>query len=238
MPAVNQKRIKKIFKPFARVIASVIVWLILFVQYRLFKSNKNNIPVVLANLCFNDLLLFNADPGIIKYHILDPDSMPGGFFVWSTGDWENEIIPIENQEKFVMIKELFIDKKNFRDTQFYSYAVDQMLKDEPVQRGNLMLDSTDNINLYFKRQSDTFNNISNSGFNLDLAPQTGVVIDSKGNFIHFRQGHHTLAIARLLGVKKVNMRIRAIHNLWLLEQIKDYKFYFLRALRRSFRELL
>jgi len=228
--------VKNLLKPVAKAAAKVAVWTVLFVNFYIFKSSKNHLPILLANLCFNDSFVFKLDPKLLKYHISDPDSMPENLFIWS-GEWDRDIITIEEHEKFIMIKELFVDKKDYQDTQFYSLAVSQMLKGDPVERGNITLDSTENINLYFEKHKKILKDIKTNGFDLGLAPQIGVVVDRDGHFIHFRQGHHTLAMAKILGVENVIVRIRAIHSLWLCHQIKSQGLFLISSLRKGFKKL-
>jgi len=237
MPVSIIRFIKKILKPITRVAAKIAVWIILFINFILLHSRKNHIPALLANLCFGDSLVFKINPELLKYHILDPDTMPENLFVWS-GEWDRDIIPIEEHEKFNMIKELFIDKKDYKETLFYSLAINRMIEGKPLQRGNNILDSEENINQYFRKHNKLFNVIKNNGFDLALAPEVGVVIGRDGRFIHFRQGHHTLAIAKILGIENVIVRIRAVHSLWLYNKIKNKSIlYLLDSINIAFREL-
>ena len=163
--------------------------------------------------------------------------MPENLFIWS-GEWDRNLIPIEEHEKFVVIKELFTDNKDYHNTQFYSLAVNQMLKGDPLKRGNMKLDSAKSINLYFKKYNKLFNDIKNNGFDLNLAPEVGVAIGRDGELIHFRQGHHTFAIAKILGIENVIVRIRAVHSIWLSDQIKgSSRLFILGAIRRGFKKL-
>jgi len=237
MPVSIKRFLKKILKPIARAAAKSAVWIILFINFILFQSKRNHLPALLASLCFGNSLVFKINPKLLKHHILDPDIMPENLFVWS-GEWDRDIIPIEEHEKFNMIKELFVDKKDYHNTQFYSLAVNQMLKSDPLQRGNIKLDSTENIILYFEKHKKIFKDIKSNGFNLSLAPQVGVVIGRNGELIHFRQGHHTLAIAKILSVENVIVRIRAVHSLWLYNQIKSKgSLHILDSICMAFREL-
>jgi hypothetical protein len=237
MPLLILKPIKKILKPIARIMAKSVVWLILFINFSLFHSKKNHVPALLANLCFGDSLVFRIDFKRLKYHIIDPDSMPEKFFVWS-GEWDKDIILTDKHEKFVMIRELFIENKNYRSTQFYSFAAEQILKGEPLQRGDILLDSDENIIRYFERYKKLFKEIKASGFNPDLAPEIGVVIDRNGQLLYFRQGHHSHAIGKIMGIKNVAIRIRAVHSIWLSNHIaSDSRLNLLESIRRGFKNL-
>ena len=162
--------------------------------------------------------------------------MPGNLFIWD-GQWDRDVIPVENHEKFVMIKELFIDGKRFDDTKFYLYAKKQMDKGYPLNRGDLSLDSDANLNLYFKKTEKLFKDIKDRGFDLKLAPEAGIAIGANGQLIHFRQGHHSFAIARLLGEKNIKIRIRAVHSDWLKKQINNKKLPGLKSITQGFKEL-
>ncbi len=236
MSLLIPKPIKKILKPFARAAASVIVWILLFISYYLFKGKKSCISTLIASLCLNDLLVFKMDPKKIQYHIKDPDKMQDGLFVWG-GDWDQDIIDIEEHEKLNMVRELIVDKKDYDDTRFYSYAMKQIRTGKPLSRGNIRLDSREKIVMYFKKQERLFEDIKANGFDPGLASETGVAVARDGRLIHYRQGHHTLAIAKILGVEKVIVRIRAVHKLWLLEQIKDSGLSVLAPLRKGLQAL-
>ncbi|MFC2144942.1 hypothetical protein ACFLQQ_01295 [Actinomycetota bacterium] len=229
-------KIKKIIKPLAKAVASAMVWILLLIHYYVFRRNKNYLPVLFVNLCLNDLLVFKIDPKKIKYHTGDPDKLSDNLFVWS-GGWDRKIIVIEEHEKFNMIRELIVEKRKYEELQFYSYAIKQIKMGKPVSRGNQMLDSKEKIMQYFKKQERLFEEIRSRGFNLELAPEIGVAVSREGGLIHYRQGHHTLAMAKILGVKNVRVRTRAVHRLWLLENIKGDGLFLLKSLRRGINKL-
>ncbi|MDD3818290.1 MAG: hypothetical protein PHG41_00395 [Actinomycetota bacterium] len=234
---MSLKKVKKILKPFAQLISKALVRVILFVNFNLFHSKRNLLPVLFANLCFGDSLVYKINPELLKYHIADPDSMPGNLFVWA-GEWDRDTIPIEEHEKFVMIRELFVENKDYRDTQFYSLAVERMKDGTPLKRGDLILDSFENIVLYFEKHKKIFEEIKTRGFDLNLAPEVGVAVARDGQLLHFRQGHHTLAIAKILGVENVIVRIRAVHSIWLMNQLRSgSRVNLLESVRKGFKEL-
>jgi hypothetical protein len=236
-PFLILKIIKKLLKPFASVGAKIAVWVILFFNFFLFNSKKNHISVLLANLCFGKSLAYRTNLERLRFHITNPDSMPENMFVWS-GEWDRDIILTEDHEKFVMMKELFIENKDYRDTQFYSFAKEQILKDEPLQRGNILLDSDENITLYFEKYKKLFSEIKSRGFDPDLAPEIGIVIGRDGQFLYFRQGHHSHAIGKMMGVKSATVRIRAVHGIWLSDQIKNCsRLHLLKCVRSGFKNL-
>jgi hypothetical protein len=237
MPLPISKPIKKILKPFARILAKATVWLLLFINFSLFRIKRNQIPAILATLCFGDSLVFKIDLKRLKYHIEDPDSMPEKFFVWY-GEWDRKIIPTEEHEKFAMIRELFIENKNYRDTIFYSLAKEQILKGEPLQRGDIFLDSDEKIIQYFEKYIKLFAEIKSRGFKPDLAPEVGVIVDRDGRLLYFRQGHHSHAIGKMMGVTDVTVRIRAVHGIWLSNNIRSgSKLHILDSVRRGAKKL-
>jgi hypothetical protein len=237
MPLQILKPIKKILKPFASFLAKGAVWLLLFINFSLFKIKSNQIPAILAYLCFGDSLIFKTDLERLKYHIADPDSMPEKFFVWY-GQWDRDIIPTEEHEKFAMIRELFIENKDRRDTRFYSFATGQILKGEPLQRGDIFLDSDEKIMQYFEKYKKLLAEIQLGGFNPDLAPEIGAVVGRDGRLLYFRQGHHSHAIGKMMGIKSATVRIRAVHGIWLSNQIRNSsKLNLLDSVRRGLKKL-
>jgi hypothetical protein len=230
------QKIKKALKPLARIISFPVLWLILLMNYYLFKFRKNSIPVFLVNLCINDRLVFKMDPRKIVYHIEDPDIMPDHFFVWH-GDWDKKLIDIEEHEKIKIIKEMVVERKKYEDISFYSFAMDNMKRGEPLERVNILMDSKEKIMMYFEKQKKLFEKIKRQGFDIRVAPETGLVVTRDGNLIHYRQGHHTLAMARILGVENILVRVRAVHSTWLLRQVKSNALLLIKDLQRSIAEL-
>jgi hypothetical protein len=227
---------KKIFKQVAKFVVFAILWILLFYNFRIKKNKGNYLPFRFVRLCFNDYLVHFTDPKLIKRHIADPNVMPERSFIWS-GDWDIESVPLENHEKYILMKELFVDRKKFAETGFYDYATKQMTAGCPVQRGSLMLDSPANIESYFKKNQEIIDSILKNGFNLSIAPEVGLAIGRNGEYIHFRQGHHTMAIAQFLNENKVKVRIRAVHSLWLEKELKDKKFLGPGSLRKCFNDI-
>ena len=228
--------IKKTLKQLARLMAPIVIWAILFTNIYIVNNRKNYLPIFWINLYFTDKFIFRINPDLLKWHVYDPNIMPENYFVWS-GDWDMDIIPVEEHEKLVMMKELFIDKKEIEETSFYSFALNQIKQGSVLNRGKIKLSSVKNIIIYYEKQKKLYEDILNNGFDMDLASKTGVVIGRDGNLIHFREGHHTLAIAKMLGNEEVNIRIRAVHSIWLKNQLKGRDIFLLRSLHKGIEKI-
>jgi hypothetical protein len=229
-------KIKKFLKPLAKAASSIILWMVLLVYRYFFRSWKNHIPSLIVSLSLNEWLVFKVDPGEIKHHIKDPDAMQDKMFVWS-GDWDREIIDIWEHEKFKTLKELLIEKKEYKDIGLFSFAMRENKAGRPISRGNIILDSEEEIIGYFKKQEKLFTKIKSEGFDLRQAPETGIAITREGRTAHYRQGHHTLAMARILGADMVKVRIRAVHSLWLKKHLKKGGLSFLQSIRSGIEEI-
>lgn len=230
-------KIRKAFKPAAGAAAKILVWLIIFFNSHIFKKSRNYLPSLLASLCFDKQLVFKINPHILKEHIFDPDVLPDNLFVWA-GDWDRDKINIEDHEKIKLVNELLVEKKDYRDTEFYSLVKKSILEGEPLERGGIILDSEENIEIYFKKAKNLFEDITGNGFDINIASQIGIVIDRDGNVIHYRQGHHTLAIAKILGIKTVAARVRAVHRQWLDNQISGKGLSYLSAISDGIKKIL
>jgi hypothetical protein len=229
-------KIKKIIKPVAAKIAAPLVWISIFINFYILKIDRNCLPVFLINLCINDSLVFKLDPVKIDKHIEDPDVMSDRLFVWS-GDWQKRSIDIWQHEKFDLMEELVVERKKYTDTRFFSLAMEEIKKGCPLSRGNIILDSEEKIIKYFKKQERLYEKIRSEGFIVKNAPETGVAVTRDGQLIHYRQGHHTLAIAKILKVDEVVVRIRAVHRLWMIKQLKTSGFGFLKSLKRGIEKI-
>jgi len=227
---------KKIIKPVAIKISQLYVRTLLSVHYSIFHKFRNSMPVLPISLSLNDMLVFNIYTDKLEYHIKDSENMPGNKFIWA-GDWDKNIFPIEEHEKFIMIKEAFKENKKYEDIQFYSIAMDKILNGNPLRRGELILDSRENIIKYFEKQEKIFMDIKKNGYKEKIASEVGVAVDRNGQLLHFRQGHHSLAFAKILGIRNIVVRVRAIHSLWLERCIKKYQLSPYEAIKKCLEEL-
>jgi hypothetical protein len=180
--------------------------------------------------------VFKIKPVLIKYHVSDPDVLPENLFVWA-GDWDKRLITIDKHEKIIMVRELFLENKDYRETAFYSFAVNRMKENRPVKRGVIMLDSPVNIDRYFEKHKKIFYEIKNQGFDINRSSKIGVAIGRDGKLIHFREGHHTLAIAKILGINEIKIKIRAVHSEWLFNQLSGSKLDILSTIKNSLNKL-
>jgi hypothetical protein len=232
IPAKLRKRVKSLIRPAACIVA----WMLLFTDNYICRKDRNFLPVIFINLCFNDSLVFTIDPGAIRHHIEDPDIMPDSLFVWS-GDWDRKIIDIWKHEKFEALDELLVLKKKYKDIGFYTSALDEDRQGNTLKRGSMILDSGKEIIEYLRKQERLFEKIKSEGFDIKKAPETGIAITREGGIVHYRQGHHTLAIAKIIGVEKVKVRIRAVHSQWLKKHLKKDRFNYLKSIRSGIEEI-
>lgn len=227
MPLKIPEKIKSFFRPPAKAIASIIFWILLFAYYYISNSDKHRIPSIIVMLSQNKWLVSSIDPRRIKYHIKEPDELPDHLFVW-VGNWDKDIFDVMEHEKYRLVRELIAENKNYSETEYYSFAMKKIKMNDPVIKSAEKLDSEKKVLEYFERQKSVFRDIKSKGYSFSKASEVGVAIARNGSLLHYRQGHHTMAMAKILGLKEVKIRIRAVHKEWLLDQIKGRGLNFLK----------
>jgi hypothetical protein len=231
------EKIKSFLRPPAKIVASIIFWVLIFIYYYTRNSDKHHIPSIIVMLSQNEWLVSSIDPKKIKYHIKEPDELPDLLFVW-VGEWDREIYDVREHDKYKLVRELLEENKDNSETEYYSYAMKKIKMNDPVIKSAEKLDSEEKVIDYFERQKSIFKDIKNKGYDPSKASEIGVAIARDGSLLHYRQGHHTFAMARILGLKEVKVRVRAVHKEWLLKHIRGRGLNFLRYIREGIQDII
>lgn len=136
-----------------------------------------------------------------------------------SGNWDQKCESVEllrEKEKFKGIWERYREGKRWADTSLFDeYRC--MLEDNRhvMGKGNIH-----DVEEYYKENIDTlYDDIVKNGFlpaseeNPHVSP-VYVHIDRNGNFIYTGEGNHRLAIAFVLNLKKIPVRVWKRHALW------------------------
>lgn len=130
-----------------------------------------------------------------------------------SGDWDCHTLDFEDNIVYDSLKKLFLQNVDWSETKLYSFISNNL------NTGNILwnCDSEDvikNRENYLRKLYDHINetkNIPNGHFEED---DILVSINRNGEFLFAKNGTHRLSIAKILGLKRIPVRIYRVHEDW------------------------
>ena len=137
------------------------------------------------------------------------------------GDWDLETIPFEDLDVWQAFKAHFAEGRTWSDTVFYA----RIVKDILTVRPRWGCKTVEEFDHRLQKFDAMFQEIKNNGFRAQTEIQSAagpygkedeiiVHISREGDYL-FANGRHRLSIAKLLGVKKVPVKIARRHENWV-----------------------
>jgi len=161
------------------------------------------------------------------------------------GLWDKRASPLNAKPKVKSIKNRFLFGKKWKNTQYFNKIVrDYGGKDKRNWRG---IETKDDVLDFLSQTEDLYSKMAKEGYksqeelvstdeyqpqqtlsqidSLSKKPvenEIGVNIGRNGEFIWYKQGQHRLALAQILNIEAVPVRIIARHKKWqeVREEIK------------------
>jgi len=178
------------------------------------------------------------DADMIKKYLRDR-SWESRWEVWGrieNGEWDNKnTIPIDEYAYYKAFKRHFIDGLPWEKTGIAEHLVSKRKKrDDLPYKG---METWEEVRQYYLKKytngqyDELYQNIQQNGF--QAIPRPGphpcdyyvpyIIIGRNGEFIFRGNGHHRIAIAKLLGLKKIPAYVYLRHNEWQEIREEVYK---------------
>ena len=153
----------------------------------------------------------------------------------------------------VFIRELLNESKRLEETKLYKEMGLEEVELRVVhiggQRVRIPLNSRENMMIYFHKCQALVDSIRAKGVeSLDTAPGSargvikdkniGIAVTSDGRLAHFRRGHHRLAIAQALGLKRIPVEINFVSAKYLADRFPPWRLWSNSAMVRGVNRLL
>jgi hypothetical protein len=136
----------------------------------------------------------------------------------SDGDWDQELVRIEDDQVYQGFREVFFEGKDWNDTQMFSDRLEKagilVEKDRPFYKAKRCM----YLN-YLYRSMRAFGYVQDP--NSDLV---GICIGRNGEII-LNNGRHRVAVAKLLSIPSIPVTIDVRHEEWIrfCEEIEKYR---------------
>jgi hypothetical protein len=147
-------------------------------------------------------------------------------------DFTPKIGAFESHATSVFIDEILKEGKKAEETTLYRQVVDGVAVRRYLEGGNAVvksqLTSADALNAYYERCMRLAEHIAKNGvidvhsargkrelYDSKNDDNIGIGIDPEGGLMHYRKGHHRLAISRVLSIASVPVSLQLISGIYL-----------------------
>jgi len=124
---------------------------------------------------------------------------------------------IETHQTYRFVQELLVENRHWKDTTHYEDVIRKgRVWRIPVESGRrLVVASNSDFERYYRKVMALADSIRSKGI-LDSEwdgsqearqPSIGAALDQDGRLLHFRCGHHRLALAHVLGIERIPVKV-------------------------------
>lgn len=159
-------------------------------------------------------------PESIKYAV-DSDLKKSGNGIFAVanilgGDWDLQIKKVDNMDFFIDSRAHYLENIPWDRTAFYHRVSKEIKAGIP----KFSCKNINEWNLRLEKDDELYHNIRQNGYKSQKELRTyrpwdevRVCLDRNGEWLFF-DGRHRLAIARILGIKKIPVIVTYIHKEW------------------------
>ncbi|WP_027339413.1 hypothetical protein [Halonatronum saccharophilum] len=151
----------------------------------------------------------------LKNFLLDKEELIRQLYFIS-GDWDLKASSYRDYETYKYMKEIY-ESDDYTQTQRYKDLMEVIDKGEKFKhKGPKMKTKEDVRERYFKRYLKVFKSMEENGYLPGKAIDIGfAAIGRNGEVIKMQRGRHRLAIAKLVGVESIPLKVIYIHPKWV-----------------------
>lgn len=180
-----------------------------------------------------DKLEVEIDPLTLKRGLSYPRSFPdralrrrvSNLFLWP-GDWDIPTPRLTETQRHRFIEDIWRHRLDLTGSDNYAELMKKLEQEQPLSlhHQGILLNSPERILGYLNQYRMYMEDMSCFGFKADVSKdQLGAVIDRDGGLIKSNKGLHRLAMAQVLGIQRIIVRVRAVHQRWWEHQTEGTK---------------
>lgn len=140
-------------------------------------------------------------------------------FLWR-GDWDLTYFDFRTSSRYRFISDVWMHRHALEQSENYRELMQRIEQGKPhssYQKG-FLLNTPDKVLAYLETYVGYMNEMARSGFDDTLGKdRLGVAIDRHGGIVKINRGLHRLAMAQVLGLEEIVVRVRAVHVDWWRE---------------------
>ena len=218
-----------------------------YLRPALFKTRKNlALGEEIYRLTYDENKSLYRNHPFIKTHWIDADRI---IYAANWSEIKAELIIYDGIGRFdlfashvtsIFIRELIVQKIALEETSLYkSMSARRWVR--PVilggRRVKIPLNTHENMLAYLDKCQSLIKSIQANGVEASKHENIGLAITSEG-IAHFRLGHHRLAIAQALGIKRIPIDIILISAQFLVDRVPRWRLWSNSAMVRAVNDVL
>lgn len=180
-----------------------------------------------------DRLDLEVNPGRLVRSLSYPDAFPdrterrkaSNLFLWS-GDWDLPRHDLADSSRTRFIQDLWTHRLEPSRSETFRRLEQELEQGRPLRSHHkgMLLDSRERILEYLRLYLLYMENMACFGFDKhEGKDRLGVTIDRHGRVIKTNKGLHRLAMAQVLGLAEITVRVRSVHRQWWQRHAGDAK---------------
>ncbi len=180
-----------------------------------------------------DRLDLEVNPGRLVRSLSYPDAFPdrverrkaSNLFLWS-GDWDLPRHDLADSSRTRFIQDLWTHRLEPSRSETFRRLEQELEQGRPLRSHHkgMLLDSRERILEYLRLYLLYMENMACFGFDKhEGKDRLGVTIDRHGRIIKTNKGLHRLAMAQVLGLSEITVRVRSVHRQWWQRHAGDAK---------------
>ncbi len=137
-------------------------------------------------------------------------------FIWK-GDWDINTFDFKSIDRYQFIEDIWLNRNDVSSSNAYIHLLKQLQDGKPFRSHHkgVLLDSPEKIIVYLEQYLGYMKNMKENGFDASLGKERlGVAIGRHGQLLKINRGLHRLAMAQVLGVENIKVRVNAVHFFW------------------------
>lgn len=161
-----------------------------------------------------------VDPAWITHSVLFRDKWTrrrmGNFFIWD-GDWDQNVRSMETTTACRLMQDLWDKRDDLTGSRRYHELMEMIHSGSAYSsyHKGVYLNSREKVLRYLRIYVSFMEQMCRHGYDPELAPDpVGVAVNRKGGLVKINKGMHRMAMARILGLKSIKVRVRAVHRDW------------------------
>ncbi len=173
---------------------------------------------------FRDALEVDVAPRSLTLNMNYPRSFPdrrirhgiNKRLLWD-GSWDQHLEPFTASRRLHFIADIWEHRRNLLNSRSYHQLAEQLARGNPIasHSDGILLDRPERVLAYLRRYLLYMESMACFGFDSQLGKDPlAAAIDRHGQLVKINKGLHRMAMAQVLGVPKVTVRVRGIHRLW------------------------
>ncbi|WP_162148481.1 hypothetical protein [Halomonas huangheensis] len=133
------------------------------------------------------------------------------------GDWDQRLEYFRASRRMHFITDIWEHRRNLCNSRSYHQLAERLAHGNPIasHSDGIMLDRPERIHAYLRRYVLYMESMACFGFDNQLGKDPlAAAVDRNGGLVKINKGLHRLAMAQVLGIPRITIRVRGIHHLW------------------------